>query len=55
MPTDTELEVRPLEDNELEAVSAGFSRGFFYGENITYTVQDTLHAWNTALQLTDRK
>ena len=55
MTTNKELELRPLANNELKAVSGGFSRGDFYGENITFTVKDTLRAWNTVLHLTGRK
>jgi hypothetical protein len=52
MPTNKELEVRPLGTKELETVSGGFTRtGDFYGEPVVYTVKDYGTAWNTVSQL----
>ncbi|WP_439400427.1 hypothetical protein ACRQ5Q_43695 (plasmid) [Bradyrhizobium sp. PMVTL-01] len=52
MPTNKELESRPVDDKELETVSGGFTRtGDFYDEPVVYTVKDYATAWNTVSQL----
>jgi hypothetical protein len=48
-----ELDVRSLEDKELDAVSGGFIRtgSGFYDEPVVYSVQDYNTVWNTVNQL----
>jgi hypothetical protein len=54
MSRNAELELRPLEDKQLETVSGGFIAPQFHDEKPVFSVQDYQRAWNTVLSLTHR-